>query len=1426
MGALGLSPNQRFDLMAGQPKCYKIGVKVTPEFSPLSHWKKFLPPACCLAISLCSDSVAADGLSLTNIAQVRSAAVHEYGELCGVRIEGVLLWASPNGDQLVIQDPTAGIEVNWRGQTNLQMGTRVRLEGRAIAGRGILREIFLDNDGLHSLAEKSEAVSLSAGRHPIQVQWFNGPTDFGLEVQFEGPGLARQPIPDSALWRPQSVTDEANPSWVRGLTYSCFEGMWTQLPDFPRLTPVKGGVAANFDPRLRSRAEQVALQFNGFLEVARAGIYTFWTRSDDGSRLLLGDPGLHLTELGPGNMPVARAVEPGQSFSDADDCRWSETEGVLTFLHTRRAGGFEAELTSGTNRIYLDIVDGSGSAPVLFSKVHAVGIWQKVGAPESSTFGRLLVPSLKHLTLVERFASPLKPIAMSVAGFRRQAAQVPRLVAAVRLQGTVLAASSARGVIALQDGSEAVIIELNLRDPCLEPGQKIAIEGICSTEGPRLVFQNPMIVEHDGIHNGGIRSGAAFLPTGKNPIHLEWFKRESAGNLKLFYEGPSVPRQEVPATALYNAKWLQETREAQWTHGLSYRIYEGRWLRLPDFSLLKPVMEGESPAGDIAAIGARPDVGVELNGYIDIAQAGLYTFSLSSDDGNRLVLGGDAPRIELLGTNALATPQHLSVRQPLTDGQGDRWSQVEGTVSFAGERAGGLELELTTGAGGMRIEVADSSGGATRPLLKSRIRVRGVCHNTFSSDGQRIAGTLIAPSMKELEFVDGAEASPGNARSLPLLTTIEQVKGLSRREAERAYPVKIRGTVTTPLVGGFFIEDSTWAIYVRLEQLTNYVVPRLGDYWEVEGVTFAEFAPNILAHRAERLGTGTMPEPLHPTWDQLINGSLDTRYIEVQGVVSMAERDRVILLTRAGKIKIQLPDVQPEGLKRLENALVRVRGCVIPGRDEDTQKVELGQMRLSTASITVDEPAPTDPFAVAEKNATELLLFDSRAGAFHRVKISGQVVHVGRGEYFVMQGATGFRFFPKFPVELAAGDQVEVAGFPELGGAAPILREALVRRTGHVSLPAPREIAGDRLMNRALDSTLVRVQGRLENLSQSRADQLLEMQTESRGFVARLPVRRGLLHDLLPGSRLELTGVYLGQGGDAASGRELDSFELLLNSAESVAVLARPSWWTIRHTLTLAGGLGLTLLAALVWISQLRRKVEERSTQLAAEVQRREHIERQRALEQERSRIARDLHDDLGATLTQIRFLSALESRDAMLPSATRSQLGQISEKSREMVTSLDEIVWAINPANDSLLHLTIYLCQFAEEFFRPTSIRCRLDVDETLSEVALTSELRHSLYLAVREAFNNIAKHSGATEVWLRIHERGSGLEIFIEDNGRGFDRASQPAGEGLVNMQKRLEEVGGKFGCESKEGTVCRFWLPLQPASATSNATRTLQA
>ena len=154
-----------------------------------------------------------------------------------------------------------------------------------------------------------------------------------------------------------------------------------------------------------------------------------------------------------------------------------------------------------------------------------------------------------------------------------------------------------------------------------------------------------------------------------------------------------------------------------------------------------------------------------------------------------------------------------------------------------------------------------------------------------------------------------AENLETNATGLPLLVNAAEVHRLKREEAQRGYPVKIRGVITSvlPEHQAFTIQDSTRGIYVVDFSESRSDPPRIGDFLEVEGVTDPSlFAPVVNASQVQILGEGDLPEPVHPTWDQLMNGSLDAQYVEIQGILSSVQPDGVILLTPEGRIKCDL----------------------------------------------------------------------------------------------------------------------------------------------------------------------------------------------------------------------------------------------------------------------------------------------------------------------------------------------------------------------------------------------------------------------------------------------------------------------------------------------------------------------------------------
>lgn len=213
-----------------------------------------------------------------------------------------------------------------------------------------------------------------------------------------------------------------------------------------------------------------------------------------------------------------------------------------------------------------------------------------------------------------------------------------------------------------------------------------------------------------------------------------------------------------------------------------------------------------------------------------------------------------------------------------------------------------------------------------------------------------------------------------------------------------------------------------------------------------------------------------------------------------------------------------------------------------------------------------------------------------------------------------------------------------------------------------------------------------------------------------------------------------------------------------------------------------------------------------------------ERLEQERALERERTRIAQDLHDEMGAKLCRISFLSEHTRRDESVPGELQHQIASISDASRDMLHSLDEIVWAVNPQNDTLEQAASYIGQYSQEYFQGTGIECDLEMPPQIPSYPLSSHARHHLFLAVREALTNTLKHSQATKskVWMKCN--GAEFEVIASDNGRGFD--SSPAagngissGNGLRNMRERMVAIGGSCHAESNPGggTTVRFVVPL---------------
>jgi len=249
-------------------------------------------------------------------------------------------------------------------------------------------------------------------------------------------------------------------------------------------------------------------------------------------------------------------------------------------------------------------------------------------------------------------------------------------------------------------------------------------------------------------------------------------------------------------------------------------------------------------------------------------------------------------------------------------------------------------------------------------------------------------------------------------------------------------------------------------------------------------------------------------------------------------------------------------------------------------------------------------------------------------------------------------------------------------------------------------------------------------------------------------------------------------------------------------------VIVPPSYttWWFWVGITLVGAVGLTYGVRYRTWKKLSRQIEA--------------SEQRRAIEEERMRIAQDIHDDMGARLTQISLLSNSALRRAPADSALNHELQSLSRATRDVVIALDEIVWAVNPANDTLEGLGNYVSQYVTELAAASKVRCRLDIPTLLPDRSVSSGQRHQLMMALKEALNNALKHAAATTLKVQLSFEDPKLTIRISDNGRGFDPDQTSDGNGLSNMDQRLHAIAGTCQVDGTlaEGTVVTFTLELK--------------
>jgi signal transduction histidine kinase len=987
-----------------------------------------------------------------------------------------------------------------------------------------------------------------------------------------------------------------------------------------------------------------------------------------------------------------------------------------------------------------------------------------------------------------------------------------RLKLDVQLEATVCAASEpAIGVVILQDSTGTELFEFCGGAPDLVPGDKVKInQKSCLLRRGDMGVQisaSPVVGNY-GIHAMSTVGGGISLEKGRHSLTLEWFNRMHPPGLEVKWQVPGSPLKDFPSTNLFYTVADEPSVLESIRPGLLAECYEGDWERVPNFDLLMPVKTVVATNFDINIRTRDELVGVRFRGFFDAPVNGVYGFATRSADGSLLFI--DSPTISVTRIGKAVVPEAVSVTidESQAGSTKQQWVTIAGRVGSINPMGRGLEMELYSERNSLLVRIADARELNTSNLLNSPIRITGVGCNVFNLQGEGMLGRVFAANAQAVELVRSATAGKSDS---PLLTKAEQVQTLTLDAAKQNVPVRFRGVVTSkgaPFDFWISVQDDTRGIFVDFHNASNSV-PMCGDFYEIIGHSGAgNFAPVVVADRLVRLGGGVFPEPIRPSWDELNNGSLDVQWVEFKGLVTGVHSNVLSMLLPAGVMEVRVEGPVPFTLKPLEKAVVRIRG-VLFAIWNTTREVRVGSVLIRNADIKVEVPVPVDPFDAVLKTPRELLLFDAQATAFQRVKVRGQIIYSDSTQLFLQEDGEGLRLLPAGKVNFSPGDFVEAVGYPNISTSSLLLREAIIRKTGQAGLPKARKLATSLSDLEGLDSTRVRIEGQLLGWHFEQGRLILEMQSGTHLFLARLTQLDSL--PLRVGSELALEGVYMSVGQRAVVG--VEAFELLLNSSNDIHVISEPSWWTLDRLVILVGILVAILALSAVWIKQLRRLVEQRTTQLQKEIHERELAEKQRALEVERSRIAQDLHDDLGASLTEITVLGSKGQRTSSVERDATTLFRVITEKARELVSALDIIVWAVDPKDNSLQSVADYLCDFTDEYLSPSGITCRFDVPVTLPSIVLEGKVRHDLFLAVKETLNNIVRHAEATELEFRMAVADGRLEIVIVDNGRGFDVISSQSGKGLKGLPARLSQIGGSYEIKSApgKGSVVRIELRL---------------